>query len=311
MKKTIAFILTTLILLGTVGAFAGCSSGPRSTEIIDGHTYRLNQDGQTYTLNIIDSGFSGTEFTVPSTITDAGYKVTALGNNAFNGNTTIEKITLPEGLTIIRGLNDCTALKSINIPSTVTTIDTSAFYGCTALKKIVLPDSVTTIEYQAFSGCSALEEINIPASVTTIGDEAFADCTALTQLPIGIGVTTIGDSAFYGCTKLESIKILENVTTMGNSAFANCSALKSVTLNNKLDTLSNGLFSNCTALVNITIPANVTTIETDALDARFIKTITYGGTMAAFESSGGLELQRRYTVKCSDGTIEPTITPAE
>ena len=54
-----------------------------------------------------------------------------------------------------------------------------AFYKCTSLKSIALPSSLTTIDGTAFADCTALTEITIPASVTTIGADALKGCTAL------------------------------------------------------------------------------------------------------------------------------------
>ena len=47
------------------------------------------------------------------------------------------------------------------------------FSGCTALQSIILPDSITSIEKYAFKDCSLLTQLSIPENVTYIGDEAF------------------------------------------------------------------------------------------------------------------------------------------
>ena len=51
------------------------------------------------------------------------------------------------------------------IPSTVTSVGASAFYGCGALKSVIIPASVTSIGTSAFQGCGALEGVTIPVSV--------------------------------------------------------------------------------------------------------------------------------------------------
>ncbi|MBQ8399925.1 MAG: hypothetical protein IJX08_08195, partial [Clostridia bacterium] len=101
MKKQVALFLVVLMMLGVSSAFAGCGpTGPRSREEIDGHTYTLNDDGETYSFCTLDPAFSGTELVIPQTITEAGYKVTAISYSAFRDNTTITKITLPQGITV-------------------------------------------------------------------------------------------------------------------------------------------------------------------------------------------------------------------
>ena len=78
--------------------------------------------------------------------------VTAIGEGAFCG---------------------CTSLTSIDIPNSVTTIGSSAFMYCYALTSIELPNNLTGIGYEAFYYCESLTSIDIPASVTYIGWAAF------------------------------------------------------------------------------------------------------------------------------------------
>ncbi|MCI8325697.1 MAG: leucine-rich repeat domain-containing protein, partial [Clostridia bacterium] len=56
----------------------------------------------------------------------------------------------------------------------------SAFEGCRNLTSIEIPASVTSIGSYAFWYCSSLTSIEIPASVTSIGDRAFSGCSRLT-----------------------------------------------------------------------------------------------------------------------------------
>jgi hypothetical protein len=64
-------------------------------------------------------------------------------------------------------------IKDLLIPSSVTSIGNSAFYGCSGLTSVTIPNSVTSIGICAFSECSGLTSVTIPNSVTSIGGSAF------------------------------------------------------------------------------------------------------------------------------------------
>ena len=105
------------------------------------------------------------------------------------------------------------------IPNSVTSINTSAFYGCTGLTSITVDPlnpnyaSQDGILYnkaktefilipQAISG-----HIVIPNGITNIVNNAFQNRTSLTSIEIPDSVTSIETSAFSGCTNLTSIMI--------------------------------------------------------------------------------------------------------
>ena len=53
---------------------------------------------------------------------------------------------------------------------------------CSALTSVDLGDSVTSIGVEAFMECSALTSVTIGNSVTSIGDNAFYDCSSVTDV---------------------------------------------------------------------------------------------------------------------------------
>jgi len=112
---------------------------------------------------------------------------------------------------------NCTSLKSITIPSSVTSIDWGGFEGCTSLTSVTISDGVTMIGGGMFKGCTSLKSITIPSSVTEIGDWSFEE-TVLTSLTIPEGVTYIGNGAFQDLTSLKSITIPSSVTYLGEGA---------------------------------------------------------------------------------------------
>ena len=80
----------------------------------------------------------------------------------------------------------------------VTAIDHAAFHD-SAVTSVTIPDSVTSIPDDAFSHCSQLTNISIPNSVTFIGFSAFNSCTSLKSITLPSSLSTIGNLAFDGC----------------------------------------------------------------------------------------------------------------
>ncbi|MDE5931977.1 MAG: leucine-rich repeat domain-containing protein, partial [Lachnospiraceae bacterium] len=88
------------------------------------------------------------------------------------------------------------------MPSTVSTINTYAFWGDKNLQSVDISGNVSEISAYAFSNCCNLKLVNIPYSVRTISLKAFEDCVRLRNITIPISVNSIHSTAFDGCTKL-------------------------------------------------------------------------------------------------------------
>jgi len=144
-------------------------------------------EGFTYTMaaesddSVVITGYTGMpkKMAVPERID--GYKVIAIGENAFAELKTLKSVKLPEGLESIgkRAFSGCTSLYKITLPSTVRQIGESAFAGCSLLKKARMPETLEIIADGAFEDCSSLEYVNIPASVSYIGADAFMHCSTI------------------------------------------------------------------------------------------------------------------------------------
>ena len=145
---------------------------------------------------------------------------------------------------------------------TVTSIGDGGFgdFGCFHIKSITIPSSVTSIGRYAFSGCENLKSITIPNSVTSIGDDAFS-YSGLTSINIPNSVTSIGKRAFVLCN-LESIKIPYSVTTIGDSAFDGC-PIKSVIIPNSVKSIGKNAFAYCDSITDITLECDIDISDAD------------------------------------------------
>ena len=90
----------------------------------------------------------------------------------------------------------------------VTSISEFAFIRCPLLKSVTLPSSLVTIEDSAFSLCSALESIEIPEGVKEVG---VFNCDNLKSIVLPSTVTIVPLFIIRSCPKME--RIVCNATT--------------------------------------------------------------------------------------------------
>lgn len=175
---------------------------------------------------------------------------------------TQEVVTIPEGITTFPAVfqND-TALKTVYLPSTITSLPSSAFSNCSSLENVIIADNcaLSAISASAFNKCSSLKNIDLPDNITTISSTAF-QYSGLISIELPIDLVTIGDRAFQSCLSLESVVFHDNVTTLGQQVFIYCSALKNVVLSNTLSSVNRGIFASCTSLETIELPDSLTVI---------------------------------------------------
>jgi hypothetical protein len=101
--------------------------------------------------------------------------ITSLGEDAFYYCTSLESLTIPEGIEELKGsvCGKCAALQTVTLPSTLRSIGESCFYGCMTLESAELPEGLETVSNYAFFNCPALTSVRLSANVTSIGDYAF------------------------------------------------------------------------------------------------------------------------------------------
>lgn len=166
--------------------------------------------------------YGGTAVDIPSAID--GLAVTAIAPGAFAGQTELERVAMPEGVTNLGdgAFADCYSLEEVSVPSTIRQVGENPFAGCENLRKLevrvgqgclavingvlfsdegrrlvfcprvlpmercVAPEGTEVIDARAFSQCSRLLSVVLPDSVRDIGKNAFEGRANLT-LVVGRG----------------------------------------------------------------------------------------------------------------------------
>ena len=204
-KKALARMLSAALLITSLSITpitvnAAVESPPGvETEQTDApgmSTYNYTKDHMGYTyqngsITITNCDNVEGDFVIPSEID--GIPVTSIESGAFENNTKLTGITIPEGLT--------------NFYRT--------FSGCTNLKKVVLPDNAV-IDFYSFKGCTSLTDVTLGKHSTV--KCAFVGCTGLKSIdiPEDCGIEA---SAFYDCSSLLTINNIENIRSLSSDSF--------------------------------------------------------------------------------------------
>lgn len=200
------------------------------TTRINGICYSLNPKDNTAKVDPNEEKYAGA-IEIPMQITHDGvsYRVTRIGDNAFQGCKELTSVVIPEGVTSIGkfAFDTCEKLTSVVIPNSVTTIEQSAFVRCMALQSITIPNSVTTIGMAAFWWCTSLESIDIPDSVNTIEQMAFGACTSLKSVTLPKNLEKIRFRCFLHAG-LETVTIPASVKAIKADAFSTCEKLENI-----------------------------------------------------------------------------------
>ncbi len=204
--------------------WASYASDIRSVEIQEGVTF-VGNNAFGYCENVISVTVAGT--------------VTELGSQCFFGCGNLRNVTLNDGLVTIgrNAFAECSCLAELEIPNTVEFIGETAFVY-TALRSLYIPASVTTIEGDIFYNCDKLETIFVDgANAYYTSDERGVlynkEKTELLRAPCALngtyivpeGVETIAAYAFFPCRNLNVIHLPESLKAVAGYAFYCCDNL--------------------------------------------------------------------------------------
>ena len=189
---------------------------------------------------------------LPNTVTEIGWQ-------AFCSMDSLTEVVLGDSVVYIENgaFADSPQLSSIDLPDTLTTLDDNVFYN-TALTSVYIPVSLTSVGWNIFSGCSSLQSVTFGQGITRIPDSIFYECDGIQQITIPASVTEIGAYAFYNCENLTTVNFAGSaVTSIGDWAFSGCGNLVSFQLPPELEYLGSRALEY-TAITSVTVPASLT-----------------------------------------------------
>lgn len=311
-KKISAVLFAFMLILGAAFAFGA------SAEEIDGVIY-TKKSGK-YIVTGVSQSFSG-ELVIPADI--EGVPVEEIGENAFDGNTSIGNVTLPASIKKVNkyAFKNCPGIKKVTFAESenYVAILEGAFYGCESLADVTFPSKIYTIPTDCFRDC-ALISVTIPDGTDAINTRAFINNIYLEEVYIPSSVTSIGEDAFYGCTSLKGFylpngndnykqsggvlfsaggedlvqytlgseatnyTVPAGVLYIDSGAFA-CSKLKKVTISEGVEEIGVAAFSN-SKIESVTFPSTLKKISRNAfLLCTSLKSVTIPGSVTEFNDA--------------------------
>lgn len=205
-------------------------------------------------IKIKDDAFNSMD-TLKSLVIDGGApNLNELGERSFSGCSNIEELDLSNSklTNIPKGaFAYCKNLKTIKLPSTITSIGDEAFYNCQSLTNIEGLDkcNLKSIGSAAFSNCKALENLDFSQSTfTDVPSKAFNGCSTLAKITLPDTLTTIGGYAFYACYGIPQLDLSNTaLTTLENYALYQMRETTKFSLPDSISSIGTHAFSVSTS----------------------------------------------------------------
>ncbi len=179
-------------------------------------TYKITNEktngSGTVTMTGVAKGKTVTTLTVPATTKYNGitYKVTAIGEKAFNQNKKIQKATIGNNVVTIgkNAFRECTKLTTVTVGNKVTTISNAAFIKCSALKKVTIGTGLKKLENHAFCLDHKLATVTIKSTkLTSVGNHALNEVSNL-KIKVPASKVNTYKKLFAKTEKGKNVKIM-------------------------------------------------------------------------------------------------------
>lgn len=180
----------------------------------------------------------------------------------------------------------CSAIDSLSMPASITTVGEYACWGDSSLTKVQFSPNVKTLRNSLFRDCVKLAAFEVHPAVTKIENNVFTQCTAMRSIAIdnGGGMLTIGRkeegegySSLFADAPLTKVHLgrwlIYDVTDEKTSPFYSQTQLTQLTLGNTVGDLGKFLFEKCSALPSVEIPGIESVGEKAFAECSALKTV--------------------------------------
>ncbi|MCR5845549.1 MAG: leucine-rich repeat protein [bacterium] len=187
-------------------------------------------------------------------------------SSAFHNCTGLISVHLPGSLYSVSGtkqgysaygaFSGCSGISNVTFGDGYeANIGGAMFYGCTALRSLDIPDSVVSLDSFALKGCLLLRDLHLPSSLAYLGDDSIAGCLSLTSIDLSFAenleIDTYSGGQLAGCYNLESVALPSSLGAISPAMFAECINLTQITVPAGVDYIGSVAFRNCTALETV------------------------------------------------------------
>lgn len=312
MKRLISLLILSITLLACAFSLIACGMGEAEG------VFTLSPDGTYYSYEAVANPTSS-EIVVPAKY--QGKPVKKIAQRAFaTCSPSPTKVTLPSTITTIESYAfwNCVSLTEVNLPNGLEKIGEGAFKGCQSLASISLPDSVTEIGVLAFENCKGAKTLSIGSKLSSFPVNAFIGTSELKEITVSSENSsfTVKDQIIYSkdLTKIvfvpntldiESFTVPDSVTNIGEYAFYKHKKLTNINLGKNLKAIGDCAFGS-SKLTSITFPETLESVGKKAFANSFsLKEINFNNKLSLLDEEAFSTCKALTTINfAKDGKLE-------